>query len=425
MREAIRLNAALISQPFVRDDITILTRYNILEFCDGLRRDAPVRCARSAVAGRNRAQQILLSRSPRVVSRGRMVGQQERRLSLRQQERLVEPQLADTSNLVGGTGACTIGRSAPAASKSLSSASALGRSGDVLRATSYGATDDAVSRRALEEAFERGITFYDTASVYGDGHSEELIGECFRGRRREILIATKAGITSSFRGYDFSAPALRASRRRRAGCRPTTWTCCSFTTPAGRRPGPTPHPRADAAVRRGRKVGAFGFSTPTPEDALALLDVPGTAACLPGELQSVGLARDRHGPVRPCRVARHRHHRPHPARFRLPGGRARQDTVFPDEDHRSRWSRERVATWVEAADRLVADLSISNDPESRVAVALRFCLSFEAVATVIPGMLSPAQVLASVAVLRPGPLDAIALRRIEAVYRQYEARLNV
>ena len=42
VREAITLNAALISQPFVRDDITVATRYNILEFCDGLRRGAPV-----------------------------------------------------------------------------------------------------------------------------------------------------------------------------------------------------------------------------------------------------------------------------------------------------------------------------------------------------------------------------------------------
>ena len=42
VREAIKLNAALISQPFVRDDITIVTRYNILEFCDGLRRGVPV-----------------------------------------------------------------------------------------------------------------------------------------------------------------------------------------------------------------------------------------------------------------------------------------------------------------------------------------------------------------------------------------------
>jgi radical SAM superfamily enzyme YgiQ (UPF0313 family) len=42
VREAIKLNAALISQPFVPDDITIATRYNILEFCDGLRRGTPV-----------------------------------------------------------------------------------------------------------------------------------------------------------------------------------------------------------------------------------------------------------------------------------------------------------------------------------------------------------------------------------------------
>ena len=42
VREAIRLNAALISQPFVRNDVTIVTRYNILEFCDGLRRGTPV-----------------------------------------------------------------------------------------------------------------------------------------------------------------------------------------------------------------------------------------------------------------------------------------------------------------------------------------------------------------------------------------------
>jgi aryl-alcohol dehydrogenase-like predicted oxidoreductase len=114
-----------------------------------------------------------------------------------------------------------------------------------------------------------------------------------------------------------------------------------------------------------------------------------------------------------------------PLAFGFLAGGLDKDTVFPGDDHRSRWSRERVATWVEAADRLVADLNISNDPQSRVAVALRFCLSFEAVATVIPGMLSPAQVLASVAVCDQGPLDAIALRRIEAVYRQYEARLKV
>jgi aryl-alcohol dehydrogenase-like predicted oxidoreductase len=60
-------------------------------------------------------------------------------------------------------------------------------------ATSYGETDDAVSRRALACAFERGITFFDTSPAYGDGRSERLIGEVFTGRRDKIVIATKAG----------------------------------------------------------------------------------------------------------------------------------------------------------------------------------------------------------------------------------------
>lgn len=303
---------------------------------------------------------------------------------------------------------------------------AWGIGGRTPGATSYGATDDAVSRRALEEAFERGITFYDTASVYGDGHSEELIGECFRDRRREIVIATKVGITSSFRGYDFSAPALRASLEGSLRRLQTDYVDVLQLHNAG--PEVVlgqPHivELMQRFVEEG-KVGAFGFSTPTPEDALALLDVPGTVCLqvncnlLDWRAIDTGLF-DRAASRGIGIIART------PLAFGFLAGRFDKDTVFPGDDHRSRWSRERVATWVEAADRLAADLNISNDPESRVAVALRFCLSFEAVATVIPGMLSPAQVLASVAVCDQGPLDAIALRRIEALYRQYEARLNV
>ena len=75
-----------------------------------------------------------------------------------------------------------------------------------------------------------------------------------------------------------------------------------------------------------------------------------------------------------------------PLAFGFLAGRLDRDTVFPGDDHRSKWSRERFAAWVEAADCVVAELDIPDSPPSRVAVALRFCLSFEAVATVIPGM---------------------------------------
>jgi aryl-alcohol dehydrogenase-like predicted oxidoreductase len=56
----------------------------------------------------------------------------------------------------------------------------------------WGATDDDVSRAALQRAREVGITFFDTADFYGLGRSEELIGEVF-GNDAGVVVATKVG----------------------------------------------------------------------------------------------------------------------------------------------------------------------------------------------------------------------------------------
>ena len=56
----------------------------------------------------------------------------------------------------------------------------------------WGKVDDATSVRALQESYENGITFYDTADVYGFGHSEALIGRVF-GNRRDVIVASKVG----------------------------------------------------------------------------------------------------------------------------------------------------------------------------------------------------------------------------------------
>src|SRR2546425_10031579 len=58
---------------------------------------------------------------------------------------------------------------------------------------SYGPTDDKVSLEAVERAFELGCNFYDTADVYGHGHSEELLGQALRDHRKEVILATKVG----------------------------------------------------------------------------------------------------------------------------------------------------------------------------------------------------------------------------------------
>jgi len=58
---------------------------------------------------------------------------------------------------------------------------------------SYGPTDDQVSIAAVERAFELGCNFYDTADVYGHGHSEQLLGQALKGHRNEVILATKVG----------------------------------------------------------------------------------------------------------------------------------------------------------------------------------------------------------------------------------------
>jgi aryl-alcohol dehydrogenase-like predicted oxidoreductase len=56
---------------------------------------------------------------------------------------------------------------------------------------SYGTADRAESVATIHRALELGVTFLDTADVYGDGHNEELVGEAIAGRRDEVQLATK------------------------------------------------------------------------------------------------------------------------------------------------------------------------------------------------------------------------------------------
>ncbi|TCN42724.1 aryl-alcohol dehydrogenase-like predicted oxidoreductase [Kribbella orskensis] len=59
----------------------------------------------------------------------------------------------------------------------------------------WGVIDDDESKQALRRAFDLGVTFYDTADVYGCGHSEKLIAAALGDMRDQIVIASKAGYT--------------------------------------------------------------------------------------------------------------------------------------------------------------------------------------------------------------------------------------
>jgi len=87
----------------------------------------------------------------------------------------------------------------------------------------WGDVNDEDSKRSLERALDLGVTFFDTADVYGCGHSERIVGEVLAGLRNDVVIATKFGNvfdeqTKRITGYSaepaFIRNACEASLRR-------------------------------------------------------------------------------------------------------------------------------------------------------------------------------------------------------------------
>ena len=73
----------------------------------------------------------------------------------------------------------------------------------------WGVTDETVRLRLLRRAFDLGVTFYDTADVYGDGLGETILKEALGAHRNELTLATKFG-------YDwYTAPGEQPGQRER------------------------------------------------------------------------------------------------------------------------------------------------------------------------------------------------------------------
>ena len=92
----------------------------------------------------------------------------------------------------------------------------------------YGNVDDRVSIKAIHKALDLGINFFDTADVYGFGHSEEILSKGLGSKKKDVIIATKFGVNWDERGNTFRdctpkrvVEALEGSLRRlRIDCIP-------------------------------------------------------------------------------------------------------------------------------------------------------------------------------------------------------------
>lgn len=80
----------------------------------------------------------------------------------------------------------------------------------------YGPTDEREARSALEAALELGVTYYDTADIYGSGHNEQFLAPFIAAHRDEVVIGSKFGIVRdpdnpASRGVDNSETHIRRS----------------------------------------------------------------------------------------------------------------------------------------------------------------------------------------------------------------------
>jgi len=80
----------------------------------------------------------------------------------------------------------------------------------------YGGAEDAESEATISRALDLGVTFIDTANIYGAGHSEEVVGRAIVARRDDVVLATKfgGGGGSGLGRHDKVRPALEESLAR-------------------------------------------------------------------------------------------------------------------------------------------------------------------------------------------------------------------
>src|SRR3954470_9511458 len=310
----------------------------------------------------------------------------------------------------------------------------LGRTGRQVSEVGFGAwqvgadwgdVDEETAIETLRAAADAGVTFFDTADVYGDGRSERLVGRLRRERPDDgLVVATKMGRRAEQTVANYSPEQFRAwNDRSRENLGVDTLDLVQLHCP------PTDlyyHPEVfedlDRMVEEGR-MAAYGVSVERVEEALKAIEYPNVATVQiifnPFRQRPAGVffaEAARRGVGIIVRV---------PLASGLLSGKYTRETHFAADDHRSfnrhgeqfdvgeTFAGVPFEVGLDAVEEL---RPLVPDGATLAQLSLRWILMHDAVSTVIPGARSPEQARANAAAADLHPLDDATMERIRAVY---------
>ena len=310
----------------------------------------------------------------------------------------------------------------------------LGRTGWKVSEISFGAwaiggtwgkVDDQESLAALHAALDGGVNFFDTADVYGDGHSERLLAKLKKERKEKFYIATKAGrrldphTADGYNRQNLTAFVERSLKNLETDTIDLLQLHCPPMEVLYR---PEVFGVLDDLVKAG-KLRYYGVSVEKVEEALKAIEFPGVQTIQiifnlfrqrPAELLFPEAQRRRVGIL--ARV---------PLASGMLSGKLTRSSTFAKDDHRN-FNRHG-----EAFDRGETFSGVDFDTGLRAVeqlrplvpkgatlaqLALRWILEFPAVTCAIPGAKRPAQVAENIAASDLPSLPADVMKKIRAIY---------
>lgn len=292
----------------------------------------------------------------------------------------------------------------------------------------WGTTDDKASLDALHKAIDLGVNFIDTADVYGDGHSEQLIAQVRKARSEQLIVATKAGrrlnphVASGYNRQNLTSFVERSLHNLQTEALDLVQLHCP---PSEVYDMPEVFGILDGLVQEG-KVRFYGVSVERVEEALKAITYP--------NVQSVQIIFNmfRFKPAEQFFTAASEHRVGILARVPLASGlltgKLSLQSQFAENDHRKFNRHGEAFDQGETFSGVDYETGLHAVEELRPLVpqgatmaqfALRWILMFAEVTSAIPGAKNPEQAEDNVKAAALAPLTNDTMLRVQEVYDTY------